>query len=247
MHTDVGSLLILAADEVMRPLIARTSDWEADEAALFRAQIKPAATVIDVGAHVGYYTLLAARAVGRRGHVVAVEPDPTNAALLRENIRRNRLRNVTVIEAAAWQETTQLALRRDPVNTGDHRVTAAASENAVALTIEGVALDELLGTHSVALIKVDAQGADHIALAGMHQTLARCRPVVFAEFWPHGIREVGDDPAGVIDSYRALGFRLTMPGLQVDFEHWSADDFVRAAEALPGGFGTLVLRPCTTD
>src|SRR3954447_8262154 len=89
--TDVGPLLLPSDDEVMRPLIERTHDWEIDEATLFRALIRPGATVLDIGAHVGYYTLLSARAAGRRGRVIAFEPHPANAGLLRVNVQRNRL------------------------------------------------------------------------------------------------------------------------------------------------------------
>src|SRR5919109_556910 len=109
VQTRLGPLLFPRGDGVMRPLMASTGDWELNEAMLFRA-------------HVGYYTLLSARAVGWRGRVIAVEPDPDNAALLRENIRRNRLHNVTVVQAAAWRETARVPLRRDPVNTGDNRI-----------------------------------------------------------------------------------------------------------------------------
>ena len=185
-----------------------TGDWELNEALLFRAHIRRGSTVVDIGAHVGYYTVLSARAVGWRGRVIAVEPDPVNAALLRENVRRNRLRNVTVIEAAAWRETTQLHLRHNAANSGDNRILHDADGYAVP----GVALDERLAQFQVSAVKIDAQGTDHIALEGARQTITRCRPVVFTEFWPEAIREFGDDPAAVIDRYRELGLRITRNG-----------------------------------
>jgi FkbM family methyltransferase len=243
VQTRFGPLLLPRDDGVMRPLMASTGDWEINEALLFRAHIRLGSTVIDIGAHIGYYTLLSARAVGSHGRVIAVEPDPDNAALLRENIRRNRLSNVTVVEAVAWRETTRLQLRRDPVNTGDNRVVLGVD----GYDVPAVALDEQLADLPISLVKIDAQGTDHIAVEGMRQTLTRCRPVVFTEFWPQGIREFGDDPATVIDGYRQLGYRITMIGFDTDFATWLAADIVKAAEGFPFGATGLVLRPQTVN
>lgn len=199
---------------------------------------------VDIGAHVGYYTILASRTVGRRGGVVAVEPDPVNVSLLRENVRRHRLRNVTVIEGAAWREATRLSLRRDPTasaNSADNRIDVQGTASD-ACEVIGIELDGLLAGTSVAAVKVDAQGADHAALQGMAVTLRRCRPFVLAEFWPSGIRELGDEPAAVIEGYRELGFRVTILGVQEVFDFWPASEFVRIADLHPGGVATLVLR-----
>jgi FkbM family methyltransferase len=242
LTTDVGPLLIPADDAVMRPAIAATGDWELDEAMLFRAHVRRGMTVVDVGAHVGYYTVLAARAVGWRGRVIAVEPHPLIAALLRANVARNRLaRRVSVVEGAAWRAPTRLTLEPSrEQNTADNRVVRTVASGD-AIEVEGIALDAL--DLDVGVVKVDAQGTDHVALTGFEQTLRRCRPVVFVEFWPDGIRAFGDEPAGVIDLYRALGFRLTIPGVQAFVHGWSGAQFVEAAERMPGGFLTLVLRP----
>lgn len=239
VQTRFGPLLLPRDDNVMRPLMESTGDWELNEALLFRAHIRRASTVVDIGAHVGYYTLLSARAVGWRGRVVAVEPDPDNAALLRENIRRNRLRNITVIEAAAWSATTRLQLRRDSINSGDNRIV----RNGAGHEVPAVALDERLTRSRVSAVKIDAQGTDHIALEGMLHTLESCQPVVFTEFWPEAIREFGDDPAEVIDRYREIGFRITMIGFETDFASWTAADIVKATERFPFGAVGLVLRP----
>jgi FkbM family methyltransferase len=240
--TDVGPLYFPADDQVMRPLIERTGDWELDEATLFRTLIPRGGTVVDVGAHVGYYTLLAAAIVGRRGQVVAIEPHPFNAKLLRANVFRNRRsRIVRVIEAAAWRNSGRLALAENREhNSADHRI---ASTGPDTLPVDAVTLDDLLAKRSqVDVLKVDAQGSDHVALEGAARTLRRCRPVVFVEFWPTGIRARGDDPADVIRFYRSFGGRLTMPGIQLAFDDATAEHLVEIADALPGGFATLILR-----
>src|SRR5207302_6189282 len=123
--TDVGPMMFPSEDAVMRPFIARTGDWDIDEAQLFRSFLRRGMTVVDVGAHVGYYTILASRAVGWTGHVIALEPHPVNATLLRANVAQNKRRNVRVLEIAAWSEPANLHMQEGVVgagNTGDHRI-----------------------------------------------------------------------------------------------------------------------------
>jgi len=243
VNTDVGPLLLPVNDGIMKPLIAATGDWEINEATIVRSYLRRGMTFVDIGAHVGYYTNLAAREVGTKGHVIAVEPDPDNAALLRENVRRNKHRNVTVIEAAAWHETTRVSLRRDQFNTGDNRVADHFAEGGVTCEVDGLALDDRLADVPVSAVKVDAQGVDHLALQGMRETIERCRPIIFVEFWPDGIRENGDDPASVVHEYRLMGYRLTMIGYDTDFATWPPEEIVRAAEGFPFGAVALVLLP----
>jgi FkbM family methyltransferase len=223
-------------------MMAETGEWEANEASLFRAYTYPGATVVDVGAHVGYYTLLAARSVGWHGRVIALEPDPVNAALLRENVRRNGLRNVSVLEAAAWHETTRLQLRRNAVNTGDNRVALTNIADAETCEVSAIRLDEILGGIPVTLVKVDAQGSDHFALQGMRETLQRCWPVVFVEFCPRDIRASDTNPAEVVNGYKELGYEISLIGFD-GVGAWQADEIVKAVEGYPYGVGVFVLRP----
>ena len=77
-----------------------------------RTACVPGACFYDVGAHIGFYSLLAARLVGQGGHVVAFEPDPANAAVLRENITRNNLGQIEVVPVALWSHCGVVAFRR---------------------------------------------------------------------------------------------------------------------------------------
>ena len=81
-------------DRVITPLTLERGEWETGETAEFRSLLRPGDTVIDVGANVGWYTLLASSRVGPSGQVVAFEPVPSALAFLRENVAANRLANV---------------------------------------------------------------------------------------------------------------------------------------------------------
>jgi FkbM family methyltransferase len=200
-------------------------------------------TVVDIGAHVGYYTILAGRRVGRRGRVIAIEPDPVNHALLRANLQRNAIRNVETHELVAWDRGGSVTLARDPTgNTGDNRVGGSYPERQT-LPVASIALDEILENRDVHAVKIDAQGTDHVAVHGMERMLRRCQPVMFVEFWPDGIEAFGDDPLDVAGYYQRLGFRMSLLGAQAEFETWLPENYVEVARAFPGGFATLIFRP----
>jgi hypothetical protein len=93
------------------------------------------------------------------------------------------------------------------------------------------------------VVKVDAQGTDHLALQGMARTLARCRPVLLVEYWPPGITELGDDPLAVLAQYREMGFGVSVLGNDDIGPESSAGEILDAAVASPGSFCNLVLRP----
>src|SRR5262249_39832573 len=94
--------------------------YEQTLAALLIHHLKPGVTVIDIGAHVGLHTLMSSRRVGPPGRVLAIEPSPANARLLRSHVRWNECRNVEVIEAAVWDRECHASFRfhPDPTNPG---------------------------------------------------------------------------------------------------------------------------------
>lgn len=209
---------------------------------VLRGLLKPGMTFLDVGAHVGYMTILGARAVGSTGRVIAVEAAPANAALLRANLAANGIRNVEVIAAAASDRDGRVVLSQSPWNTGDNRaywVEGMALVEAPAVRLDGVVDPSV----RVDVVKVDIQGTDHRAIRGMQALLARSRPVVLAEFWPHGIVEGGDDPATVLSLYAAMGFDVRLLGQSDDEAPLSPREIVARVPLAEGEFRTLVLRP----
>jgi FkbM family methyltransferase len=244
VRTDVGVLTVHAGDQVITPVLRDEGRMPDADMELLRSLAPRDATVLDVGANIGYTTLLLADAVGPAGRVIAIEPHPGNAALLRRNLRRNGARQVEVIEAAAWRVPGEVDLSHSDENTGDHRVGALLDERPV-LHVPAVRLDDVVPADAdVRLVLADTQATEHVALEGAHALLARCRPTVLAEFWPSGIRVFGDDPLAVLAGYRALGYRLRL--LEEPDAGPGDDAIVAAVDARPGpfgGFATLVLEP----
>lgn len=136
---------------------------------------------LDVGAHVGHWTL---RLAGKASQVVAVEANPATAATLRRHLAMNDITNVTVLPVAAWDRHHTLWLN-DPsgqIEGGSTRVLAVSEDTGLA--VPAVRLDtcpELTGLDRLDLVKLDVEGADLHALRGMAGLLAAHRPVLFIE------------------------------------------------------------------
>ncbi len=241
--TDVGVLLYPADCQIITPEVEREGRWDPWDAAALRKELRPGMHVLNLGGHIGYFALLAARDVGPEGAVMAIEAEPANFALLRENVRRAKLDNIQIVHAAVADREGTLELSLSPNNTGDHR--AYAHEGATeTVTVPAVTVDGLLEPGKrVDLVFADIQGTEHVAMAGMRETVRRWHPPMLLEFWPQGIRECGDDPAEVLRTYRGLGYELDVVGREVGTDASEAAVIAAAEPDGPGGFGTLLLRP----
>ncbi len=243
----MGTLSAHRYDEVITPYLREHGSWEADDRRLLEAELVPGAVAIDVGANIGYMTLAAARVVGPRGTVIAIEPHPDNLALLHANLERNGVAgHVRVIGAAAWDTTGTVDLAECIENTGDHRVQTLQSKRTL-LSVDAVRLDDVIAENlNVAVIKLDTQATEHRVLLGGTALLERDRPVILCEFWPQGLRERGEDPHAVLATFRRLGYEMEIPDEPgvVRLDDIALTEAIHARPAGPfGGFATLRLRP----
>lgn len=209
VNTHVGVMLLPTDDQVIRPCLEDTGVWEPAETAFMEATIKSGMTVIDVGAHCGYFTLLAARLVGPRGRVVSFEPSPSSFELLQVNAWRNGLNNVTAFPWGVGAEAGDGTLFLAKDNTGDHRLVQAEDQRE-SVPVRVSPLDFLVPTISRAdFIKVDTQGHEWHVLQGANELLA-CSPraVLTIELWPFGLTRAGHDPREFVRHLETEGFRL---------------------------------------
>lgn len=244
LPSDVGLLHLPARDSVIAPWVREYGNWEPAETAVLRSLLRPGDAFLDVGAHVGYHVLGAARLVGPRGHVLAVEPSARVLGLLRHNIAVNlpgELQDVVaVLPAAAWDIDARLSLVLSPDgNSGATRVEPEADGELEAFALGGRA--EVLG-RTWRLVMTDLEGYDQRALRGLLPVLRRDRPHVLTEFNPGSIFAVGEDPVAVIEEYTSWGYdvRALATGLP---DNASPEEIVRAAKESDPGFVTLLLIP----
>ncbi len=193
-------------DEVITPWLKK-GVWEPVETALFRSEIHAGDVVVDVGANVGYFTLIASQLVGDTGQVWAFEPDPDAFDLLRRNVELNGYKNVNLVPKALGAEPGTLKLFRHATNRGDHRVYDPG-DGREAVDVEVTTLDKVFtaGT-KIDVIKIDTQGAECAVAAGASKTLERGTDMaVIMEYTPHYIRQMGQDPQQCLRTIEGYGF-----------------------------------------
>jgi FkbM family methyltransferase len=197
-------------DRVISQLLRHNGVFEPWETELVKAELRPGDTVLDVGANIGYYTLLFARLVGPRGKVYAFEPDPDNFALLSHNVRLNGYRNVVLVNKAVSDRPGAARLFLSDSNTGDHRIYDSC-DGRPSLPIETTDLDSFFRAFKgyFDFIKFDIQGAEWAALQGMKGILARHdRLKMVTEFWPFGLKRYGASAADYLTFLQQQGFAL---------------------------------------
>jgi FkbM family methyltransferase len=210
-----GSLRVDTADQIGR-VLAISGVWEPNVTAAFTRALGAGDVCVDIGAHIGYFTLLASRLVGPAGHVYAFEPSPANYEALRANLSRNRVENVTAQRVAVGQ-TVEQALLRDAPGTNTGRATLRdVRPNRAPLDADGVIVDvrpapELVperDLHRIRVIKIDVEGYEVEVLRGLEPVFELGEPLaVFVEFNPQW--SVEPAAAGYLDELRREhGFRL---------------------------------------
>ena len=174
--------------------------------ALFKKIVKPGDVVLDLGANIGYFTLLAARLVGERGRVYAFEPEPTNFRYLRKNIEMNNYRNVFAYSKGVSNMSGKTRLFICPYDSGHHTINKPGGIKKYRPDYDGeikeieidvvIADDFLKGkVEKVDVIKIDIEGAEVLAFNGMKKILKGNQNVkIFLEFFPLLIQEMGDSP-----------------------------------------------------
>jgi FkbM family methyltransferase len=182
--------------------------YEPETTPLFFDRAREAAVVVDVGAFVGFFSLLAALA-NRQSRVFAFEPMPDNAERLRRHIELNRLNNVEFVPAAVASASGSAELYHTgsahPSSTSLVRDFMDAHDNLHASVVPTVALDDFLderGVDRVSLIKLDIETGEPEALRGMTRTLERDQPAIFCEVLNDGVA------AQVQEILAPLGYRF---------------------------------------
>jgi FkbM family methyltransferase len=200
MRGDMAGVRINLGGSFLRYL---TGDAEPEVQAALAELIEPGQTVYDVGANIGFFTILCSRLVGPQGKVYAFEPIPDNVATLRRNIALNDLTNVVVVEQAlsASTGTAEMfvslwsafhSLNLDGASKRDNH-----GPDGGEITVETVTLDEFVqgeGISAPDLIKLDVEGAELLVVEGMRETLRAVQPLLLCEIHDtkHGYSEFLD-------------------------------------------------------
>lgn len=211
VETEEISLHVIKSDPVVGRELLVSRAYEPHVTRRLREQLPPGGVFVDVGANIGYYTLLAARRVGPRGRVIAFEPNPESLkVLLLNTLPEGDL--IRVYPFAISDHEGFLSLMRivsiassKPVAELELRVPSDVSIT-YAVRLDDVLKDE----GRIDVLKCDIDGHDYRAMRGGLVTLARTRPVVFAEFNPGTLRSFSEvEPLEYLRLFTGLGYRIT--------------------------------------
>lgn len=189
-------LYIDLQDDIIATALIEYGAWELTLTELIKKLVKPGMTVLDVGAHVGYYATLLSELVGERGRVIAFEPEKQNFALLQVNA--GTLPNCMLVNKGVSNNAGSVELYLADGNLGAHSMHVHTERSE---TIETVVLDDFLDGR-VDFIKMDIEGNEPLALEGMKKILAQPQVQMVFEYVPGYVA----NPEKMFNDLAAHGF-----------------------------------------
>jgi FkbM family methyltransferase len=218
-------------DQIQREILLRDV-WDRPITEFVLANLSPGMVFIDVGANIGYFTLLAGQHLVHSGRVFAVEPNPSVAEQLRQNVARSGLSNVTVVEAACSDSDERRPFYlADISHTGNTGQSSLSRENAQTETwvqVNCLTMDQLVESTKatrVDLVKIDVEGAEMSVLRGMTRTLTCFRPKLIVEIHPRNLESFGIKPVDVIGFVERFQYHVA----QIKNEEVASDYFFAPA------------------
>jgi FkbM family methyltransferase len=204
-------------DALILRFAAAQKSYEPEVYRLLGTVLRPGDTVLDVGAHIGFFTVLAARIVGPGGRVVAFEPEAASHARLLHHVRLNELGNVTLIEQPACERPGEVDFYVHSPGSGGNALwdpalfpgasahgAAARVQRRVATTLDAEA--KRLGLSLPKLIKIDTEGAEQRVLEGAAELLQGAVPFVVCELHEFGLLQLGCSPQSLRGLMAGFGY-----------------------------------------
>jgi FkbM family methyltransferase len=211
-----AKMVVDTRDQLLAPWLLLDGLWESHATGWLQKTLRAGDVMVDVGANIGYFTLLAAAIVGPKGKVVAVEAHPDLFALLRRNVVMNGHRSlVTLCNAAAWSKPGRLPFHQRVGYASNSSLASAGPSGLQNLgdteevtQVDAVVLDDVLdGLERIDVMKIDVEGAEIQAFRGLSRTLeARPAMKIMFEWSPEQIRLMGDEPGELVDLLAEAGF-----------------------------------------
>lgn len=205
MYLDKNDSLSLAVNNVY-------SEFEMD---VIRNRIKKGDSVLDIGAHIGYFTLIFAESVGNDGKVFAFEPEPTNFELLKKNVKINNYHNIVLEQKAVSDRNGRCELFVGQRSSGANRIyepKKTRTQEFKLILVDSIKLDDYFKDKSIGkidFIKMDVEGAELLALYGMRNILKENPDIVIiTEFLKNSIEDAGLNPKEMLDFLYSQGFTI---------------------------------------
>ena len=207
----LNSKLLVSEKDTGLGLFLRTKgEFEPIQTKLFLELIKPGNTFLDLGANIGYYSVLTSKVVGQNGKVFAFEPDPQNLNFLKKNVALNQANNVQIVEAAVGKTIRKQELRQDLSNPGES--TLAQTKNGSKVKVKVTTLDKFLNQAQIKktdVVKIDIEGAEIDALKGGQKFLQKAKNIkLFIECNQEALKQFNYRPTDLIKKLKEYGFEI---------------------------------------
>jgi len=204
-----AELALDRADVSVSLPIHHGGQWEPHLTRFYQGHLKPGMTFIDVGANIGFFTILASRLVGPEGRVIAFEPNSENCRLILLSLERNGINNVELYPLGLSDRrgfsyfSTYLGSNGGFLPSGNETLLSGG-----CLVIPTVRLDDWID-RPVDMIKIDTEGAEGLVVAGARRMLERHRPIVTSEFSMEMLPRVsGIKGKEFLEYFRGLGYSI---------------------------------------
>ena len=160
-------------------------DYEAPVEQILLSNLQPGAVFYDVGAHIGVFSLIAARNLGAHGSVFVFEPDPLNVRRIKENASRNQLDAIRIIPKAVCSTVGRVRFLRASFQSSMNRgvlVEDASAAEESTIEVESITLDAFAQENALpSLIKIDVEGSEAAVLQGSEEIFRSAKPLLVCE------------------------------------------------------------------
>lgn len=200
-------------------------DYEPDTFAWLRRSCKQGGVALDIGAHIGLFSVVMARMVGPSGRVFSFEPTPFTNAVLRQTVQLNRPNdNIEVRNEAVADRARQVAFYDTGDTVSNANSMVRPSRSARELVVEAVSVDKFIDTRKLApsCMKIDVEGAEYNVLVGAQRTYELYHPATHLALHPSSIEQAGQSLHQIWELLGEYGMRVSRLGQLVD-RNWFCD------------------------
>ena len=213
-----GIFTLPSRSDLFRRLI-RYGQYEPQLVACCRKLIDPGRDIVDVGANIGFYSVLFAKLIDKRRRVLAIEPTVNALKHLRINLADNdvadkvQLFEGVALDVSGETEIHYIEEREEYSSVGVMEHPFIHGDQLKSIKVPARTIDELIRTHGLSpgFIKIDVEGMEHKVIEGMREVMKIHRPVILAELSDPLLRKNGSNSAAVIALIRSLGYEVKDP------------------------------------
>jgi FkbM family methyltransferase len=224
----------IALGSLQKELFINGDNFGKDVQKAVQARLQPGMVALDIGANVGFFTIMMADIVGQSGKIFSFEPIPENYSLLKKNVEENKFSSVTTYKKAISNTNGVAKITKNPINDGGHSL-GNLSENPdlsgqdikkLQIDIETITLDSFIEENNIGkvdFIKMDVEGAEHLVLKGGKKLLSRSdAPVIVCELMERAQKQFGYSAKKLYYDFTALGYKCF--SLESNFPQLSEQD-----------------------